>query len=244
MPSTIWGLPAEDVIVPVVAWTIIATYYVFQTIKRVYDRRHALHDMKDHNTYHRNYFFHMRNGWVRFNHLTLQGTANSTRDYLRVLLFMEGTTASIGSLILGYAVILLDESNNRDRLLFAQLCVGVIIFSVMFFMFLFATRYAVILHFLMNVEEDIHGVPLDPKVIDGVFNNSHLYYGAALRLYYAAIPLFCWVVSTWALVAVCPFYIWMMKDYDNNIYLEEELEEMFKNSDLGRSPKASKSAVD
>jgi hypothetical protein len=84
----------------------------------------------------------MRSGWVHKNFLTGQGTANSTRDYLRVLIFLEGNTAMVASLVLGYASILFDETSPEDRMLLIKLVLCGVLFSIMFFMFLFATRYA------------------------------------------------------------------------------------------------------
>ena len=36
----------------------------------------------------------MRGGWVRKNQCTLQAVANSTRDYLRAIVFLAGNSAS------------------------------------------------------------------------------------------------------------------------------------------------------
>lgn len=84
----------------------------------------------------------MRTGWVHKNYLTGQGTANSTRDYLRVLIFLEGNSATVAALVLGYASTLFEESRPEDRMLLIKLVLCGVIFSVMFFMFLFAMRYA------------------------------------------------------------------------------------------------------
>eukprot|EP00603_Paraphysomonas_imperforata_P003671 CAMPEP_0114419256 /NCGR_PEP_ID=MMETSP0103-20121206/3930_1 /TAXON_ID=37642 ORGANISM="Paraphysomonas imperforata, Strain PA2" /NCGR_SAMPLE_ID=MMETSP0103 /ASSEMBLY_ACC=CAM_ASM_000201 /LENGTH=234 /DNA_ID=CAMNT_0001587663 /DNA_START=169 /DNA_END=873 /DNA_ORIENTATION=- len=190
--------------------------------------------MKGNNFYHYNYFYHMRSGWVHKNFLTGQGTANSTRDYLRVLIFLVGNTATVAALVLGYASILFDESAPTDRMLLIKLCMCGVIFSIMFFMFIFATRYAVQFHFLMNTDKDCHGVPMNKNVIITVFHRSHLYYGAGIRLYNCVIPLFAWALSSWALLGVCPFYVLLMRDYDNNQYVEDELEVMYKDTEFGR----------
>ena len=88
-------------------------------------------------------FDQMRSGWVHKNFLTGQGTANSTRDYIRVLLFMVGNTAMVASLVLGYASILFDESHPEDIMLLIKLVLCGVLFSIMFFMFIYATRYGV-----------------------------------------------------------------------------------------------------
>jgi uncharacterized membrane protein len=85
----------------------------------------------------------MRSGWVHKNFLTGQGTANSTRDYIRVLIFLVGNTAMVASLVLGYASILFDETAPEDRMLLIKLGMCGALFSIMFFMFIFSARYAV-----------------------------------------------------------------------------------------------------
>jgi hypothetical protein len=59
-------------------------------------------------------------------------------------------------------------------------------------------------------------------------------YHAGIRLYYSLIPLFAWAMSSWVLLAVCPLYVLLMRDYDNNHFVEAELETMYKNTTFGR----------
>ena len=55
-----------------------------------------------------------------------------------------------------------------------------------------------------------------------------------IRLYYCVIPLFAWAMSSWVLLVVCPIYVLLMRDYDNNDYVEDELEVMYKDTEFGR----------
>lgn len=61
---------------------------------------------------------------------------------------------------------------------------------------------------------------------------------SGIRLYYSLIPLCSWAVSSWALLVVCPLYVLVMRDYDNNQFLEEELDSMYKSSSSPRTPPA------
>ena len=55
-----------------------------------------------------------------------------------------------------------------------------------------------------------------------------------LRLHLTLIPLFAWVLSSWALLTVLPFYICLLENYDDLSFLEEDLREMYKNTPHGR----------
>ena len=59
MVQKLWGLPLHDVVIPIVAWIVIGSYYIYQMCRRVIDNRDALHNMKDNNFYHSNYFYHV-----------------------------------------------------------------------------------------------------------------------------------------------------------------------------------------
>ena len=58
-PPRLWGLPLHDVVIPLIAWTIIGAYYVYQMYRRITDNRGAIENMKDSNYYHHNYFYHV-----------------------------------------------------------------------------------------------------------------------------------------------------------------------------------------
>lgn len=53
-------------------------------------------------------------------------------------------------------------------------------------------------------------------------------------MYYSLVPLFAWVLSSWLLLVVCPIYVLVMRDYDNNAFVEKELEKMYRHTEFGR----------
>jgi hypothetical protein len=141
------GLPLLDILFPVIAWTIIVGYYVYQ-----FNRRHQYKNMHEDPTvvshpefrYSHNYFYHMRAGWVRRNKLTGQATANSTRDYLRVLIFFAGNSAVIAFVFVGYLASYYDAKNGtaEDHYLSLKLGACAFNFLVTFWLFLYSIRYA------------------------------------------------------------------------------------------------------
>ena len=46
-----------------------------------------------------------------------------------------------------------------------------------------------------------------------------------LRLYFLTIPLFAWVISVYALLAVCPIYLYAVHGYEDLTWLAQECEE-------------------
>jgi len=229
-----WGLPLHDIIIPLCVWVVIASYYVYQINRRVQSNHLAVLNMGEGDHYYPYYFYHMRSGWIRKNHLSGQGTANSTRDYLRALIFFAGNTALVGGLVSGYAASSYKgESSAADNYLVFKLGFSGFIFLVMFFLFLYSIRFGLHFHFLMNVKE-ANGVPINLMIIEKIFHASHFYYASGLRLYYTVIPLFAWVISSWALLAISPLYIYLVENYDNLSFLEQDLEDMYKGTEYAK----------
>jgi uncharacterized membrane protein len=85
----------------------------------------------------------------------------------------------------------------------------------------------------MNVEE-ANGVKMNTKIIELVFHKSHLYYAAGLRLYFIIIPLFAWMINSYALIVVTPIYLWLVEDYEDLSFLEGELEKMYIDTNHGK----------
>lgn len=231
MGDTIVGIDRHDVIIPIIVWSIILVYYFYQLWRRSQYKNISFHDVsKEGFMHYTSYFYQMRGGWVRRNHLTGQSAANSTRDYLRVLLFFCGNAGSVGMILAGYtASTYSEDATPRQYYLSIKLGVASLILLVIFFLFLYAIRYGTHFHFLMNVMEANNGVPMNLRVIELVFHRSHFYYAAGLRMYFLLLPLFAWTVSSWALLAMCPIYLWVVEDYENLSFLEPELAIMYKN---------------
>jgi hypothetical protein len=47
---------------------------------------------------------------------------------------------------------------------------------------------------------------------------------AALRLYFLVIPLFAWIFSVWALVAVAPLYVYVVYHFEDISFLQDDLD--------------------
>ena len=144
--TKVGGLPLVDIIFPIISWTIIIAYYVYQ-----FYRRRTYKNMQVDPTavndpdfrYAHNYFYHMRAGWVRRNKLTGQGSANSTRDYLRVLIFFCGNSAVIAFVFVGYLASYYDAKNGTPEDHYLSLKLGACAFNflITFWLFLYAIRY-------------------------------------------------------------------------------------------------------
>ena len=90
------------------------------------------------------FFARMREGWVDNMHLTGQAACNTTRDYLRVIIFFAGNAILLATVFAGFAAQYSHETASpRERLMLIKLGSNVVIFMVIFFMFFMATRYAV-----------------------------------------------------------------------------------------------------
>jgi uncharacterized membrane protein len=80
---------------------------------------------------------------------------------------------------------------------------------------------------MMNVEEVNNGVPMNNILTEKVFHLAHFYYAAGLRMYFVALPLFCWFVSSWVLLLCTPVFIYIVEEYEDMSFLEAELEKMY-----------------
>lgn len=226
------GIPLIDIVLPVIGWVILLGYYVYQFTRRARYKNISLHDNAtdvEGFKYYPTYFYQMRGGWVRKNFLTGQGSANSTRDYLRVLLFFAGNCAVMAMIFVGYASSFYDPNNgsSRDHFFAFKLAFTSFVFMTMFYLFLYSTRYATQFHFLMNVKE-ANDVAMNLNIIEKVFHKSYFYFAAGLRMYFIALPLFAWFLSSIAMIIVVPVVIYLVEDYENYDFLEGDLEEMYK----------------
>jgi len=231
------GLPIHDIIVPACVWFVIISIYIRQIYRR-YSNKHNKHPLNEDDKYYRDYFYHMRGGWVRQNHLTMQAVANSTRDYLRVIIFLAGNSAGLGAILAGYAGRAASSASSPyDYYLVVKLACCGLLFFIIFFLYINSIRFGNQMHFLMNVEE-ANGVNMNLMIIERVFHRSWFFHAAGLRLHFAIIPLFAWVISSWALLAISPLYIYLVENYDNLSFLEQDLEDMYKGTSFDKSQPA------
>lgn len=92
------------------------------------------------------FFKAMRAGWVQQNHMTGQAAVNTTRDYLRVVIYLAGNAIIVASILAGIAVNKYSENNGAEELLMLVklgACVSLLI--LIFLLLLMCMRY--MLHF-------------------------------------------------------------------------------------------------
>lgn len=146
MPRT--ELSLVDIIFPIISWGILLIYSIYR-----YYRAHnqyyniSLNDNVINNPnfkYYPLFFYQMREGWVRKNFLTGQSTANSTRDYIRVLVFYIGNSGVMLMIFVGYATHYYDSKyvNIYNDYFSIKLGVTALIFLISFYLFIYSMRYA------------------------------------------------------------------------------------------------------
>jgi hypothetical protein len=78
----------------------------------------------------------------------------------------------------------------------------------------------------MNVKF-VDDVPMHLPVIQKVFEKSYAFYTAGLRMYFALIPMFAWLVSSWLLLAATLPHLYLVYSYDNMDFIKKEVTEMY-----------------
>jgi hypothetical protein len=136
------------------------------------------------------YFFSLtRKNWVKKNHLTGQAAANSTRDYLRVILFLASNSALLLIIIAGYAATTYSPDGNAlSHLLTAKLGAISLLFLIIFFLLLYSMRYGLHFHMLMNVQE-VQGVPIRLRIIEKVYHKSHFFLSSGMYVLFIDVML-------------------------------------------------------
>lgn len=145
MTTKILGLDSIEVILSLISWGLICAYYLFQFYRRFHYHKdiEVLSDDKNDFKFYPSYFYQMRGGWVRRNFLTGQAAANSTRDYLRVLIFFCGNSGVLGLFFCGYTISAYDpDGDANNHFVTFKLAACSFMFLVIFFLFIYSTRYA------------------------------------------------------------------------------------------------------
>lgn len=220
-----FGLPYYEILIPCIAWLIIFLHQIWLVKSHVFSHRYAANEA----TSVYSFFAQIRVGWVKQNHLTGQAAANSTRDYIRVLVFFAGNAVLLAGITGGYCASSYDPNGNAySMLLTVKLGLISFIFFVIFFVFLYATRYGTHFHMMMNVKE-VNGVLIERhlKIIEEVYHKSHLFYSCGLRLYFLLIPAFCWVLSCWLMLGITPIYVYLVAQYDDLGWLQKDIDILF-----------------
>jgi hypothetical protein len=71
-----FGLPLHEIIIPIVAWSLIIAHYIYMIYKGSF-RQSNENESAGLHPY--SFFTSVRDGWVSQNHLTGQAAANTTR---------------------------------------------------------------------------------------------------------------------------------------------------------------------
>jgi len=222
-----FGLPVYEIIIPCAVWIVIVGHHLWLV------KKHHIFSLKytaDVAPSVYSFFSQMRTGWVKQNHLTGQAAANSTRDYLRVLLFFAGNACVLSTLTAGYCASSYKEAGTPyDHLLTAKLGTLSLLFLVIFFVMIYAVRYGTHFHMIMNVKEiNGHMLSTQLSVIERVYDKSHFFYSSGVRLFFLMIPAFAWLVSCWVMLVACPLHMFLVNQYDDIQWLQGDIDLLFK----------------
>jgi hypothetical protein len=134
-------LPLEEIIIPCIIFGLIIIQYIYAIMSGAYgvlgsSQRTSIV-----------FFRMMRAGWVEQNHLLGQAAVNTTRDYIRVMVFLAGNAIICASILAGFALNNFSPNGNNERQMMMLIklgcCVGVLL--IIFILLLLCLRY--ILHF-------------------------------------------------------------------------------------------------
>ena len=123
-----FGLPYYEILIPCIAWLIIFLHQVWLVKSHVFSHHYAANEA----TSVYSFFAQIRVGWVKQNHLTGQAAANSTRDYLRVVIFFAGNAVLLAGITGGYCASSYDPNGNAYSMLMT-VKLGLISFSINLF---------------------------------------------------------------------------------------------------------------
>jgi hypothetical protein len=85
----------------------------------------------------------MRRGWVIQNHLTGQAAANTTRDYLKIIIFFAGNAILLATILTGFASNIASQTPSIKRnISLVKISLAILNFLVIFFLFILSLRYA------------------------------------------------------------------------------------------------------
>lgn len=223
--ETLWfGLPIYEILIPAIAWLVIIAHHGILIKSHVFSLKQ--HIGKAPSVY--SFFAQVRIGWVKQNHLTGQASANSTRDYLRVLLFYTGNSVVLSTLAAGYcATSLVPNGSPTDHLLTTKLGVISVLFLIIFLIMVYAVRYGTHFHMMMNVRH-INGLPVSNhlRIIEIVYHKSHFFFSTGQRMHFLLVPAFAWLLSAWVLLAATPVYMFLMQQYEDVSWMEEDIAQL------------------
>lgn len=225
MASNWFGLPIYEVLIPVLVWGVVIVHHLWMVRSHVFSLKQ--HAKSAPSVY--SFFAQTRIGWVEQNHLTGQASANSTRDYLRVLLFYTGTAVLLSTYLAGYcASSYKPEGTPYEYLLTVKLGVASLLFLAIFLIMVYGVRYATHFHMLMNVKY-INGVEVRKhlRIIEIVYHKAHFFYSTGQRAYFLLIIAFAWLLGCWVMLAVLPLYLFLINQYEDVSWMQPDIDKLF-----------------
>jgi hypothetical protein len=180
-----------EILIPSVVFGLIAWSYSYQICRGVYSAELPAKGSIA-------MFTAIRHAWIDHNHLSGQTACNTTRDYLRVLVFLSGNTILIASVLTAFALNVDANESFYETFLLVKLGCCVVIFVAIFILLLLSMRY--ILHFryillknlskhislvrsfLINVKE-INGKLTTKAALYSLFDYGHSFYAAGSYCY-------------------------------------------------------------
>jgi hypothetical protein len=223
---TWFGLPVYETLVPICVWGTILIHHAWMLQGDIFSLNQHIGGTAS--VY--SFFAQTRIGWVKQNHLTGQASANSTRDYLRVLIFYAGNAITLSTLVAGYCVSNYDvDGTPTAHMVTVKLAVISVIFLVIFLIMVYAVRYGTHFHMMMNVKH-INGLPVANhlRIIEIVYHKAHFFFSTGQRLHFILVPAFAWMVHTWALVGALPVYLFLIKQYDSVEWMQDDIDALIE----------------
>lgn len=217
------------ILVPVGCFLILGGYHVYEFSGSGVSRRGV-----------RALSSRVREGWVDENFLKGQQAVNTTRDYIRVAVFFANTAVVIATFVAGFAIKAYTDCQKEaggctEETITLVIKCGVltILMLSIFFVFTQCSRFVIHFSFLINCRQ-IHGIPTDTRMVKRFFDHSHRYYSAGIRMYFFIIPVLCWGFSIWALLAVTPFYLFIISGLESTKFIDAELKGYWEAIDLAQ----------
>ncbi len=219
-----FGLPIHEILIPTISWVIIIVHHLWLVHNQTFSEDQHIKEAPSVFSF----FAQARVGWVSRNHLTGQASANSTRDYLRVLLFYQGNSIVLSTLTAGYCAANYNaEGTPYSHLLTAKLGFVSVLFMIIFLVMVYAVRYGTHFHMMMNVEY-INGLEVKNhlKIIEIVYHKAHFFYSTAQRMYFLLIPAFAWLINSIVLALMTPVYIYLINVYEDISWMQEDIDKL------------------
>ncbi|CAM9697700.1 unnamed protein product [Pylaiella littoralis] len=220
MVEIVDGVGLEEMVIPVVCFTLCIAFQTWEFVGSHDDPARA-----------RSLFKSVRAGWVKDQYMKGTAACNTTRDYIKSAAFMANIAITLATFTVGYAgSIYTDCSDNgkcvaEDWLFVIKLGALATTLLTIFFVFTQCTRFAVHFSFCINTKE-IDGVPMSHALVVNVFEHSYKYFSLGIRLFFGTIPVFAWMFTPWALLAVTPAYVYMVRGLENAGFVKDEMEEV------------------